>query len=79
MGLPQWSGLCSFYFRTCELDHDSFTLFHGNNNGVKLILLLMQCAGVIKFDKEIGCLVGEGPWIFVGFPDVVKVLFLLQF
>ncbi|XP_019188078.1 PREDICTED: zinc finger CCCH domain-containing protein 48-like [Ipomoea nil] len=32
-----------------------------------------QCASVIKFDKEVGCLVGEGPWVFVGLPDVVKV------
>lgn len=61
------------------VDHDSFTLFHGSNNDVKVILLLMQCAAVIKFDKEVGCLVGEGPWVFVGLPNVVKVVFLLPF
>ncbi|KAL5718479.1 Zinc finger CCCH domain-containing protein 48 [Ranunculus cassubicifolius] len=31
-----------------------------------------QCAGVVKLDGEIGCMLSEGPWIFVGLPNVVK-------
>nr|QEX51168.1 zinc finger CCCH domain-containing protein 17-like isoform X1 [Cymbidium ensifolium]QEX51178.1 zinc finger CCCH domain-containing protein 17-like isoform X4 [Cymbidium ensifolium] len=31
-----------------------------------------QCAGVINLGGEIGCMIGEGPWVFVGIPDAVK-------
>lgn len=31
-----------------------------------------QCTGVINLGGEIGCLISEGPWIFVGIPNVVK-------
>uniref|UniRef100_A0A0E0K3K7 C3H1-type domain-containing protein n=1 Tax=Oryza punctata TaxID=4537 RepID=A0A0E0K3K7_ORYPU len=32
-----------------------------------------QCAGVINMGREIGCMISEGPWLFVGIPDAVKV------
>ncbi|CAH9108324.1 unnamed protein product [Cuscuta epithymum] len=31
-----------------------------------------QCAGVAQFDQEIGCLVSEGPCVFIGLPNVIK-------
>ncbi|XP_044470574.1 zinc finger CCCH domain-containing protein 48-like [Mangifera indica] len=31
-----------------------------------------QCAGVINLGEEVGCLICEGPWIFIGMPNVVK-------
>ncbi|XP_047316130.1 zinc finger CCCH domain-containing protein 48-like isoform X2 [Impatiens glandulifera] len=31
-----------------------------------------QCAGVINLGGEIGCMLNEGPWIFVGLPHMVK-------
>ncbi|VFQ85980.1 unnamed protein product [Cuscuta campestris] len=31
-----------------------------------------QCAGVVQFDHEIGCLVSEGPYVFFGLPNVIK-------
>jgi WD40 repeat protein len=32
-----------------------------------------QCAGVITMGREVGCMISEGPWLFVGIPDAVKV------
>lgn len=29
--------------------------------------------GVIQLGGEVGCMINEGPWIFVGVPNVVKV------
>ncbi|KAJ6869739.1 zinc finger CCCH domain-containing protein 48 [Populus alba x Populus x berolinensis] len=31
-----------------------------------------QCMGVINLGGEVGCMISEGPWIFVGTPNVVK-------
>lgn len=31
-----------------------------------------QCAGVINLGGEVGCMLSEGPWIFVGLPNIVK-------
>ncbi|CAK9136826.1 unnamed protein product [Ilex paraguariensis] len=31
-----------------------------------------QCAGVINLGGEVGCVLSEGPWVFVGLPHVVK-------
>ncbi|KAH7557561.1 hypothetical protein JRO89_XS11G0181000 [Xanthoceras sorbifolium] len=31
-----------------------------------------QCMGVINLGGEVGCMINEGPWIFVGIPNVVK-------
>ncbi|KAJ8552725.1 hypothetical protein K7X08_020118 [Anisodus acutangulus] len=31
-----------------------------------------QCAGVVNFDGEVGCMLSEGPWIFVGITNLVK-------
>ncbi|KAI8031114.1 Zinc finger CCCH domain-containing protein 48 [Camellia lanceoleosa] len=31
-----------------------------------------QCAGVINLGGEVGCMLSEGPWVFVGIPNVVK-------
>ncbi|KAI4981121.1 zinc finger CCCH domain-containing protein 17 isoform X1 [Hordeum vulgare subsp. vulgare] len=32
-----------------------------------------QCAGVLPVGGEVGCMISEGPWVFVGIPDAVKV------
>ncbi|GMJ06559.1 hypothetical protein like AT5G51980 [Hibiscus trionum] len=32
-----------------------------------------QCTGVINLGGEVGCMIGEGPWLFVGIPNAVKV------
>nr|CAD1844548.1 unnamed protein product [Ananas comosus var. bracteatus] len=31
-----------------------------------------QCAGVINVGGEVGCMISEGPWIFIGIPNAVK-------
>ncbi|GAV61828.1 WD40 domain-containing protein [Cephalotus follicularis] len=31
-----------------------------------------QCMGVITLGGEVGCMISEGPWIFVGIPNAVK-------
>ncbi|XP_044506546.1 zinc finger CCCH domain-containing protein 48-like [Mangifera indica] len=31
-----------------------------------------QCMGVVNLGGELGCMINEGPWIFVGQPNVVK-------
>ncbi|KAL6131968.1 hypothetical protein ACLB2K_070340 [Fragaria x ananassa] len=31
-----------------------------------------QCLGVINLGGEVGCMISEGPWIFVGIPNAVK-------
>ncbi|KAA3455854.1 zinc finger CCCH domain-containing protein 48-like [Gossypium australe] len=31
-----------------------------------------QCMGVINLGGEVGCMISEGPWLFVGIPNVVK-------
>ncbi|CAI9295706.1 unnamed protein product [Lactuca saligna] len=31
-----------------------------------------QCAGVINLGGEVGCMLSEGPWMFVGLPNLVK-------
>ncbi|KAJ4849449.1 Zinc finger CCCH domain-containing protein 63 [Turnera subulata] len=31
-----------------------------------------QCMGVINLGGEVGCMINEGPWIFVGIPNIVK-------
>lgn len=38
-----------------------------------LYLFILQCLGVINLGGEVGCMISEGPWVFVGIPDVVKV------
>ncbi|CAL5367142.1 unnamed protein product [Camellia sinensis] len=35
-------------------------------------LCFLQCAGVINLGGEVGCMLSEGPWVFVGIPNVVK-------
>ncbi|RWW70179.1 hypothetical protein BHE74_00022146 [Ensete ventricosum] len=32
-----------------------------------------QCVGVINVGGEVGCMISEGPWIFIGVPNAVKV------
>ncbi|KAE8704677.1 Zinc finger CCCH domain-containing protein 63 [Hibiscus syriacus] len=32
-----------------------------------------QCTGVINLGGEVGCMISEGPWLFVGLPNAVKV------
>lgn len=44
----------------------------GNFSDV-VFYFVFQCTGVINLGGEIGCLISEGPWIFVGIPNVVKV------
>ena len=36
-----------------------------------------QCANVINLGGEVGSVCSEGPWVFVGLPNVVKVSFKL--
>ncbi|KAG7986718.1 hypothetical protein I3843_03G096100 [Carya illinoinensis] len=31
-----------------------------------------QCMGVINLGGEVGCMISEGPWVFVGMPNIVK-------
>ncbi|XP_071732672.1 zinc finger CCCH domain-containing protein 48-like isoform X1 [Rutidosis leptorrhynchoides] len=31
-----------------------------------------QCAGVINVGGEVGCMLSEGPWMFIGLPNLVK-------
>ncbi|KAJ8513272.1 hypothetical protein OPV22_003706 [Ensete ventricosum] len=31
-----------------------------------------QCVGVINVGGEVGCMISEGPWIFIGVPNAVK-------
>ncbi|WOL07509.1 zinc finger CCCH domain-containing protein 17 isoform X1 [Canna indica] len=31
-----------------------------------------QCVGVINMGGEVGCMISEGPWIFIGVPNSVK-------
>ncbi|OMO85979.1 hypothetical protein CCACVL1_09884 [Corchorus capsularis] len=31
-----------------------------------------QCMGVINLGGEVGCMISEGPWLFVGIPNFVK-------
>ncbi|XP_022724808.1 zinc finger CCCH domain-containing protein 48-like isoform X2 [Durio zibethinus] len=31
-----------------------------------------QCMGVIPLSGEVGCMISEGPWLFVGIPNIVK-------
>ncbi|XP_048326972.2 zinc finger CCCH domain-containing protein 48 isoform X2 [Ziziphus jujuba] len=31
-----------------------------------------QCIGVLNLGGEVGCMISEGPWIFVGLPSIVK-------
>ncbi|KAL2477764.1 Zinc finger CCCH domain-containing protein 63 [Forsythia ovata] len=31
-----------------------------------------QCAGAVDLDGEVGCLISEGPWLFVGLPNAIK-------
>ncbi|KAK0596115.1 hypothetical protein LWI29_012947 [Acer saccharum] len=31
-----------------------------------------QCTGVINLSGEVSCMINEGPWIFVGIPNIVK-------
>ncbi|XP_047324758.1 zinc finger CCCH domain-containing protein 48-like [Impatiens glandulifera] len=31
-----------------------------------------QCAAVINLGGEVGCMLNEGPWVFVGLPNMVK-------
>ncbi|ERN19403.1 hypothetical protein AMTRI_Chr09g42660 [Amborella trichopoda] len=31
-----------------------------------------QCVGVINLGGEVGCMISEGPWVFVGIPNTVK-------
>lgn len=38
-----------------------------------LIVIYMQCAGVLNLGGEVGCIISEGPWLFFGIPNFVKV------
>ncbi|XP_048600150.1 zinc finger CCCH domain-containing protein 48 isoform X1 [Brassica napus] len=32
-----------------------------------------QCTGVLNPGGEVGCMISEGPWLFVGMPNLVKI------
>ena len=36
-----------------------------------------QCVQVVDLPGEVGSLISEGPWVFVGTEDAVKVLYIL--
>ena len=38
-----------------------------------VVYVPMQCMAVITFGSEVGCMISEGPWVFVGIPNIVKV------
>lgn len=40
---------------------------------VPFLLSILQCAAVVNLGGEIGCMISEGPWVFVGLPNLVKV------
>ena len=55
-----------------------FFIFYFLVEKVRLILVLfvlapLQCVGVINLGGEVGCMISEGPWVFVGIPNFVKV------
>ena len=33
----------------------------------------LQCKAVIQLGGEVGCMINEGHWVFVGIPNAVKV------
>jgi hypothetical protein len=35
--------------------------------------ICLQCMGVINLGGEVGCMISEGTWVFVGIPNTVKV------
>ncbi|KAG6716853.1 hypothetical protein I3843_04G062700 [Carya illinoinensis] len=36
-----------------------------------------QCMGVINLGGEVGCMISEGPWVFVGMPNSVMLVILV--
>lgn len=40
---------------------------------VTLVCVSMQCILVVSLGGEVGCMISEGPWLFVGLPNLVKV------
>lgn len=37
------------------------------------MFVVCQCTGVFNLGGEVGCIISEGPWLFVGLPNIVKV------
>lgn len=50
---------------------------HIYTNVIMIFMLLfcvgLQCGGVINLDYECGALVEDGPWIFAGLQNMIKV------
>ncbi|XP_047082291.1 zinc finger CCCH domain-containing protein 17-like [Lolium rigidum] len=57
------------------LPNGSDKLYSGSRDGTVRLWDCQtgQCAGVLKVGGEVGCMISEGPWVFVGMPDAVKV------
>ncbi|KAK9144991.1 hypothetical protein Sjap_004894 [Stephania japonica] len=51
-------------------------LFSGSKDGTLCIwdCNTGKCANVFKMGAEIGCMISEGPWLFVGCPSVIKAI-----
>ncbi|XP_020250770.1 zinc finger CCCH domain-containing protein 17-like [Asparagus officinalis] len=33
-----------------------------------------QCVGVVSMGSEVGCMISEGPWIFIGVTNTIRAL-----
>ncbi|KAK9128583.1 hypothetical protein Syun_017380 [Stephania yunnanensis] len=55
---------------------DSDKLFSGSKDGTLCIwdCNTGKCGSVFKMGAEIGCMISEGPWLFVGGPNVIKAM-----
>ncbi|KAK2652176.1 hypothetical protein Ddye_012032 [Dipteronia dyeriana] len=49
-------------------------LYSGSSDGIARLwdCLTGQCTSVINLGAEVGCLICEGPWVFIGMPNVIK-------
>ncbi|KAK0596529.1 hypothetical protein LWI29_016506 [Acer saccharum] len=49
-------------------------LYTGSSDGIARIwdCHTGQCTSVINLGAEVGCLICEGPWVFIGMPNVIK-------